>query len=200
MPTDPLAQLLRLVDAAAPLAGAVTVVAIDGPSGSGKTTLGVELAQRVAAPVVHMDELYPGWDGLAAAVRIVTDQILRPLSAGRDVRYRRWDWHAGQWGDRVQLPWTALLVLEGCGSSVRPAGDHAAVRVWMDADPQVRHRRAVARDGAAYAPHWQRWAAQEQALFTADRTRERADLIVDTTGPDPTGPDDCAGPGMGARR
>jgi hypothetical protein len=32
------------------------------------------------------------------------------------------------------------------------------------------------RDGATYAPHWARWAAQERAHFAADRTRERADV------------------------
>jgi hypothetical protein len=38
----------------------------------------------------------------------------------------------------------------------------------------------LARDGEVFAPHWQRWADQEDALFTADRTQERADLVVTT--------------------
>ena len=42
---------------------------IDGPSGSGKTTLAAEIEQHwnsaVKLQVVHMDDLYPGWDGLA---------------------------------------------------------------------------------------------------------------------------------------
>ena len=42
-------------------------------------------------------------------------------------------------------------------------------------------RRGIERDGEAFRPHWQRWARQEDALFAADRTRQRADLVVDTT-------------------
>ncbi len=41
--------------------------------------------------------------------------------------------------------------------------------------------RGIARDGEAYRPHWERWAEQEARLYAADRTRERADLVIDTS-------------------
>ena len=44
----------------------------------------------------------------------------------------------------------------------------------------VRRARALARDGAVYAPHWDRWAAQEDALLARERTSERADVELDT--------------------
>jgi hypothetical protein len=44
----------------------------------------------------------------------------------------------------------------------------------------VRLRRGIERDGESYLPDWQRWAAQEEALFTVDGTRNRADLVVST--------------------
>ena len=50
----------------------------------------------------------------------------------------------------------------------------------VDAPTDLRRRRGLARDGETYAPWWDTWAAQERALFTADRTRERADLVVST--------------------
>jgi dephospho-CoA kinase len=52
--------------------------------------------------------------------------------------------------------------------------------IWVDAPEEQRYRRAMARDGDAYAPHWARWAAQERAHFAADRTRERADVRLRT--------------------
>ena len=76
---------------------------------------------------------------------------------------------------------TPLLVLEGVGSSVLPAGDYAAVSVWVEADRAVRFARGIDRDGEGYRPHWERWARQEEALFAADRTRDRADVVLDTT-------------------
>ena len=74
-----------------------------------------------------------------------------------------------------------FLVVEGCGSSVGPAGAYAAVRVFVEADRALRMQRGIARDGEAYRPHWERWAAQEAQLYAADSTRERADLVVDTS-------------------
>lgn len=172
--------------AATPRCGDVVVVAIDGPSGSGKTTLADAVVADLGCPLVRMDDLYPGWEGLAEGVATLARDVLAPLAAGRPARHPVWDWHASRWGaDReVVVPptpeGTRLLVVEGCGASASPAGSFAAVRVWVDAPRTVRRRRGLARDGAAYAPHWDRWAAQEEALFRADDTRRRADLVLHT--------------------
>lgn len=180
MQSDAVAAVIALARAAEPRCGATVVIGIDGPSGSGKTTLAESLREVLDCPVVHMDDLFPGWDGLAEASGLLVEQVLRPLAAGTDAGYRRWDWVASRWAERVEVPRTPLLIAEGCASTVRPAGDLIAVRVWVEADRDVRMSRGIERDGEAYRPHWERWAAQEQALFTADGTRERADLIVST--------------------
>ncbi len=72
------------------------------------------------------------------------------------------------------------LVLEGCGALVPPAGAYAAVRVWVDAPTEVRKERALSRDGETYAPHWDRWAAQEDAVYARSRPWESADLVLRT--------------------
>lgn len=166
--------------AADPRCGEVVVVALDGPSGSGKTDLAARVSARLGCPVVSMDDLYPGWDGLAAGVVVLAERVLAPLARGGRARQPVWDWAGERWGDERELAVTGLLVVEGCGSSVGAAGAYAAVRVWVDAPEPVRRARALARDGATFAPHWECWAAQERALFAADRTRERADLVVNT--------------------
>ena len=182
-PADPgdVARVLAALAAAEPRCGTCRVVAIDGPSGSGKTTLAAALAHRLNAPVAHMDEIFPGWSGLAAAVDLVTDQVLAPISRGEQAAYRTWDWDANTWNGTVTLPPAELLIVEGCGASVGPAGACAAVRVWVDAPATLRRARAIERDGEDFAPHWDDWAAQEEALFGADRTRERADIVIDTS-------------------
>ncbi|MFT3970913.1 MAG: 4-amino-4-deoxy-L-arabinose transferase [Micropruina sp.] len=180
MQSDAVETVTALAWCAESRCGDAVVIGIDGPSGSGKTTLAEAIRGRLDCPVIHMDDLFPGWDGLAQASLRLTDQVLGPLAVGEPAGYRRWDWIASGWAERIEVPPTPLLIVEGCASTVRPAGDYVAVRVWMEAAHDVRMHRGIERDGETYLPHWERWAAQERELFSADGTRERADLIVRT--------------------
>ena len=174
--------LVARVEAAPPRCGTTKLVCIDGPSAAGKSQLAAALAAAlgdppVVAPMVSMDELYPGWDGLAAGVARLRAEIVAPLAAGRPAGYRPWDWARDTYGVRRNLGVPPLLVVEGVGAGAVPG---IALLIWLDAPEDVRYRRAMARDGATYAPHWARWAAQEQAHFAADRTADRADVRITT--------------------
>lgn len=183
-PADPadVEAVLTVLAGAEPRCGRTRVIAVDGPSGSGKTTLALGLVEALGCPAVHMDEIFPGWDGLADAVPLLVDQVLTPLSHGSPAVYRLWDWDASAWGESRVVEPVDHLVVEGCGSSVGAAGEFAAVRVWVEAPHGERMRRGIERDGETFRPHWERWAAQEEALFAADRTREHADVVVSTGG------------------
>ncbi len=124
-----------------------------------------------------MDDLYPGWDGLAQGVALLRAEVVAPLAAGQPARYPRWDWVRAAFVERRDLGTPPLLVVEGVGSGAAGA---TSLLVWLDAPEEVRHRRAMERDGAAYAPYWNRWAAQERAHFAADATRARADVVLRT--------------------
>lgn len=189
---EDVADVTAIALRAEPRCGATVVVAIDGPSGSGKTSLAqgvVEALRRTdagdapprAVELMHLDHLYPGWDGLAAAPRLLAAQVLEPLAAGQPAAYRLWSWVRHEWRGRRAVPPCDVLVVEGCGSSAMPAGAYAAVRVFVEADRDQRRARGLARDGETYRPQWQRWADQEAQLFARDQTRARADLIVDTS-------------------
>lgn len=175
------AAVVSRARAAEPRCADTVVVAIDGRSGAGKTTLAAGVVEALRAEVVHMDHLYPGWDGLDDAVGLLTEQVLAPISEGRPAAYRLWSWVRDEWDGTREVRPSRFLIVEGCGSSVLPAGAYAAVRVFVDADRAVRMRRGIARDGEAYRPHWERWAAQEDALFARDGTVGRADLVLDTS-------------------
>ncbi|MFT3860491.1 uridine kinase family protein [Micropruina sp.] len=172
--------VIECASRAEPRCGGSVVIGIDGPSGSGKTTLAQALTDLLGAPVIHMDDLFPGWDGLAQAAGLLTDQVLRPLACGAPAGYRRWDWNTSTWAEWVEVPGAPVLIVEGCASTVDPAAPFIAARVWVEADHDTRMIRGIERDGEAYRPNWERWAAQERELFGADGTRQRADLIVRT--------------------
>ena len=136
---------------------AVPVVTIDGYSGSGKSTLAAALTRLVNGwQVLHLDDWYPGWDGLAAGADSAR-RIAADLRAGRASSYEAWDWENGATGATTRVP-LAPTIIEGCGA-IEAVADLA---VWI-ADPgeDERRHRALARDGQTYAPHWQRWADQD---------------------------------------
>lgn len=174
-------RLPALLDTIAP-----GVIAIDGPSGSGKTTyadvVADELQRRTGRrpQIVHMDDIYPGWDGLEQAVGQVVEWVLAPLSAGRPGRLRRWDWEVGQRGEVIDVPVADWVVLEGVAAGSAACRPHLTTLVWVEADADVRMARGIARDGEAYRPHWERWARQEAALFAREHTRRHADLVIRT--------------------
>jgi hypothetical protein len=176
------AAALLSIDRAQPRCGATKVVAIDGPSGAGKTDFAGALAARLPnAHLLHMDDLYPGWDGLRQAVADLHDQILAPLARGERGAYRPWDWERDRYAGWQSVPVTNLLLVEGVGAGAGPGAALESVLIWLEAGHDVRFRRGIERDGEPYRHHWQRWAAHEEALFAADRTRNRADLILDTS-------------------
>ena len=193
------ADLARCVAGWVEAAGVRTppaVVAVDGPSGAGKTRLAdrlaVELRGDLGGParaagtaVVHLDDLYPGWDGLEAVVPLLVEHVLAPLRGGAAVTVPTWDWERDRAGAPRALPELgpprpAVVLLEGAGAGARAVAPHLVGLIWVEAPEPVRRARALARDGATYGPHWARWARQERGHFRREGTRRRADLVLVT--------------------
>ena len=161
-----------------PTLGRGRLICVDGPAGSGKTTLAEEIAELSGAPVLHMDDMFEGWDGLPR----ITDQLetlLRPLAAGRSGSYRRWDWPGNAWAETVLIPPAPLLVLEGVGSGSAGIADLITVLAWVEVPYDLRMARGLERGGVGVAENWRQWAIDEQSLFAREGTRERADVVLD---------------------
>jgi adenylate kinase family enzyme len=165
-----------------PRAGGRRVLVVEGRSGAGKTTLARAVAERLAAPLIHMDDLYAGWDGLDQGVTELWERVLVPLADGRAAVWRRWNWAAGEYTEDHAVPDADWLVVEGVGAGARLLRPYTAGVVWVDSPTEIRKRRALGRDGTAYAPHWARWARHEDAFYAAEEVRENADLIIENAG------------------
>jgi hypothetical protein len=73
-------------------------------------------------------------------------------------------------------------VVEGCGVGVPAAARLLSFLIWVDVPVEQRQRRIRQRsDWAAYAPHADHWAEQEEALQAGARSIDRADLVVDNS-------------------
>jgi dephospho-CoA kinase len=82
----------------------------------------------------------------------------------------------------VPVPAAPWLVVEGVGSGAAALAAYVTVLVWVEVDDELRLARGLARDGAEMEQHWRQFMADERALFASERTRERADVLVDGTG------------------
>lgn len=160
------------------------IVLIDGRSGSGKSTLARQLSEQaarqgVSVQFIHMENIYPGWDGLDAAVQILATNVVGPLAAGHDAQWPTYDWHRGTPGPPGSAQPGRPVVVEGVGALSQGSAPHATLRVWLEAPADLRRRRAFARDGELYPPHWSQWAQAEDAFIDRHRPADLADIIIE---------------------
>ncbi|MEU6710418.1 hypothetical protein ABZ897_02965 [Nonomuraea sp. NPDC046802] len=172
-----------------PSCGPVRLVAVDGPAGAGKTTYADELAAALGCQVVHSDDFPVPWEeGPEGWFAALESQVLLPLRHGLPGGFRRYDWVRGTYMEHVNVPVAPALVIEGVGTARASIAHLLAYVVWVEAPEETRLARVLERDGPALEPRWREWFALERAWFAADRTRERADLIVETAATGRDGP------------
>jgi hypothetical protein len=167
------------------------VVAVDGRSNNGKTTVAARIGEMVpGAVVIHTDDIAFehsrfGWADL------LIDGILLPVHQGRAVSYRppKWDEHGREGSLEVPAD-CPLLIIEGDGAGRREVTHLVDTLIWVQADEREVARRSAARaanppaadlankaaDGSPFDEEG--WMAEEIPFNAAQRTWERADIIV----------------------
>jgi len=171
--------------------GRPAVLAVDGRSNSGKTTVAVRIRDMVrGAVVIHTDDI--AWEHSRFGwADLLIDGILAPVHVGRAVSYRppRWDQHARD--GSIEVPADCpLLIIEGDGAGRREVTHLVDTVIWVQADEREAARRSAERaanpppadlankavDGAPFDDEG--WMAEEIPFNAAQRTWERADIIV----------------------
>lgn len=159
----------------------MTLLAIDGPAGAGKTTLAAKLEAQFAVHstvrVIHMDDLYDGWDGaLGSALSQTLEQLASAHLAGVECTIKIFNWHLMKFDREEVITPTDYLILEGVGAAqavVRAAG---ATTYWLDIDSETGLKRVLARDGSHIEKEMLQWQIQQSIHFEKDKTRENCEF------------------------
>lgn len=159
----------------------MTLLAIDGPAGAGKTTfaakLEAELSVNGSVRVIHMDDLYNGWDNaLSNPLAEILDRISTAHIAGREFVIKIFNWHTMAFDREERITPTDYLIIEGVGAAQQIVRETGATTYWLDIEPEVGLQRVLDRDGVHIEAQMRQWQVDQDKHFARDETRENCEF------------------------
>ena len=159
----------------------MALYAIDGPAGAGKTTfaakLEAELSVNGSVRVIHMDDLYNGWDNaLSNPLAEILDRISTAHIAGREFMIKVFNWHTMAFDREERITPTDYLIIEGVGAAQQIVRETGATTYWLDIEPEIGLQRVLDRDGAHIEAQMRQWQVDQDKHFARDETRENCEF------------------------
>jgi uridine kinase len=160
------------------------IVLIDGRAGSGKSTFAEKLQQQLfrdgeSAPrVIHMDNIFEGWEGLSLGSDYLVRFILNPLARKEAASWQDWSWVKNQRSSWREFSGGTPLIVEGCGSLTERSKEHADICIWLEASEETRRKRWIQRE--RHLDKFDFWAAQELDFYAREKSKSLADQVIQT--------------------
>ncbi|MBQ7909073.1 MAG: hypothetical protein IJ311_06325 [Elusimicrobiaceae bacterium] len=185
-------ELCYSLSARAAQAPAPFVVVIDGRCCSGKTSLAAYLGEKLGAPVLHIDDFYLPF-AYRTALRLdqvgghihaerFREEILGPVSEGKEIIYRAYRAHSDTWEPELTIPPHPLYVVEGSYALLPLLEEFYHYKIFLTVDPITQESRLLKREGPEKAAQFlSRWIVAEEKYFAACEVRSHADAAFDTS-------------------
>lgn len=167
------------------------IVLIDGRAGAGKSHFAKLLAEKLfqserqLPKLIHMDDLYPGWEGLRAGSQYLNHNILEPINQGKQAHWQIWDWATSTRGAAGEPSngWRSydggnLVIVEGCGSVSEQSRKFAQLCIWIESDLDSRRARFSDRDQGVFDEYFALWSIQEDDFYSQENSQALCDLVI----------------------
>ena len=165
------------------------LIAVDGQSASGKSTCAEQLARRLDARVLHMDDFFlqpcmrtperlatPG--GNVDIERFIRDVLPRVL-AGAVVPLERYDCHLDELLPPVEVAPRPVSIIEGAYSLHPLLKPYYDIKVFCKIAPALQRARILVRNGEEMLELFEsRWIPLENRYFEAYSVEQSCDYIV----------------------
>lgn len=160
----------------------MSLIAIDGRAGAGKTTLAASFYEELSADktvaVIHMDDLYDGWDNaLSEHLTHTLESIMKSHQSKVAFEIDIFNWQSMSFDSKRVIHPVDILILEGVGAGQKAVRDAGATLYWLDIDAEVGIQRVLNRDGNQIASQMKQWQIAQEIHFLRDKTRENAEHI-----------------------
>jgi len=157
----------------------MSLIAIDGRAGAGKTTLAAvlfaDLSLKHSVGVIHMDDLYEGWDNaLGKHLTQTLETIVKAHQLNKTFEIKIFNWESMKFDSTQKIEPVEILILEGVGAGQKVVREAGATLHWLDIDPDVGIARVLKRDGNQIAQQMKQWQIDQEMHFMSDKTRENA--------------------------
>jgi len=152
------------------------IILIDGRAGSGKSTLADRIQNELfrqgeSMPrIIHMDDLYEGWHGLAAGAEYLQRFILSPLLSKQTASWQEYNWELETRERWREFSGGTPLIIEGCGALNQYTSSIAQLSIWLEVDEEIRRNRWLERDGDVFNEYFDIWAAQELDFIAREKS------------------------------
>lgn len=160
----------------------MSLIAIDGRAGAGKTTLAANLFEALSADktveVIHMDDLYDGWENaLGERLTQTLESIVKSHQNNRAFEINIFNWQSMSFDSKRTINPVDILILDGVGAGQKVVRDAGATLYWLDIDADLGIARVLKRDGNQIASQMKQWQIVQERHFLRDKTRENAEHI-----------------------
>ena len=157
----------------------LVLIGIDGCGGSGKSTFAAELSNSLGSvPVIHIDDFYKSSQerSLLTSSKPIGCQfdwqrlerdVLKPLKAGSEANYQRYDWNMDCLADWRNIQDLSPIIIEGIYVLRPELLMYYDLRLWIECPRDLRLKRGLERDGENARSQWEDDWMNEEDIYIA---------------------------------